>query len=168
MSDWGGTHSTSPSVNAGLDMTMPGDKTFGSGTTWFGDSLVQAVNSGQVSQNRINVRAFLPPYFHWLIPETGLGHTHPRGLQDSGFPAVNFDSWNINNPVSQHKNVQGNHKELIRQIAAASTVLLKNVDQTLPLQKPPTIGIIGNGAGPNSNGINSCEDRACTNGVLAQ
>ncbi|ESK98422.1 glycoside hydrolase family 3 protein [Moniliophthora roreri MCA 2997] len=156
MSDWGGTHSTSPSVNAGLDMTMPGDKTFGSGTTWFGDSLVQAVNSGQVSQNRINDLATRILAAWYLLK------------QDSGFPAVNFDSWNINNPVNQHKNVQGNHKELIRQIAAASTVLLKNVDQTLPLQKPATIGIIGNGAGPNSNGINSCEDRACTNGVLAQ
>ncbi|EEB99123.1 hypothetical protein MPER_01254, partial [Moniliophthora perniciosa FA553] len=74
--------------------------------------------------------------------------------QDSGFPAVNFDSWDINNQVNQHKNVQGNHKELIRQIAAASTVLLKNVDKILPLQKPATIGIVGNGAGPNSNGIN--------------
>jgi beta-glucosidase len=29
-----------PSVLAGLDMTMPGDITFGSGTTYFGANLV--------------------------------------------------------------------------------------------------------------------------------
>ncbi|KAK7058250.1 hypothetical protein VNI00_001881 [Paramarasmius palmivorus] len=171
MSDWGATHSTL-SVNAGLDvrcplfacesstdtpqMTMPGDITFGSGTTYFGDTLVRAVNNGQVSQERMNDLATRILAAWYLVG------------QDSGHPAVNFDSWNINDPVNQHKDVQGNHKELIREIAAASTVLLKNVDQTLPLQKPGSIGIIGNGAGPNSRGINSCEDRACTNGVLAQ
>ena len=43
---------------------------------------------------------------------------------------------------------------LIRTIDAASTVLLKNVDGTLPLSKPKTIGIIGNGAGSNPQGPN--------------
>lgn len=43
---------------------------------------------------------------------------------------------------------------LIRTIGAASTVLLKNTNGALPLNKPKTIGIIGNGAGSNPSGPN--------------
>lgn len=47
-SDWRATHSTVPSVNAGLDQDMPGDNTY------FGSALRQAVTSGQVSQSMID------------------------------------------------------------------------------------------------------------------
>jgi hypothetical protein len=57
---------------------------------------------------------------------------------------------------------------LIRTIGAASTVLLKNKNTTLPLKTPSTIGVVGNDAGPNSQGINGCTDRGCNNGILAQ
>lgn len=43
---------------------------------------------------------------------------------------------------------------LIRTIGAASTVLLKNTDNALPLVAPKTIAIIGNGAGNSSKGPN--------------
>ncbi|KAF9270441.1 beta-glucosidase [Marasmius fiardii PR-910] len=151
---WSATHSTT-SVNAGLDMTMPGDITFGSGTTYFGDALVTAVNNGQVSQTRIDDLA-TRILAGWYL----LG-------QDSGYPAVNFDSWNANNPVNTHRNVQGNHKDLIRAIGSASIVLLRNLRNTLPLQKPKTIGIIGNGAGAGSRGPNGFPDRGGDDGVLA-
>lgn len=29
--------------------------------------------------------------------------------QDSGYPAVNFDAWNLNAAVNTHVNVQANH-----------------------------------------------------------
>ena len=93
--------------------------------------------------------------------------------QDSGFPAVNFDAWNLNTAVNTHVNVQGNHSRsdqissvhrsfqtnwflfsVIRDIAAASTVLLKNVGNVLPLKAPKSIGIIGNGAAADSKGPN--------------
>lgn len=45
---------------------------------------------------------------------------------------------------------------LIRTIGAASTVLLKNVNLALPLTSPKSIGVIGNGAGNSSKGINGC------------
>ncbi|KAJ8084259.1 hypothetical protein PM082_003027 [Marasmius tenuissimus] len=83
-------------------MTMPGDITFGSGTTYFGDTLVQAVNNGQVSQSRIDDLATRILAAWYLLK------------QDSGFPAVNFDSWNINGPGNSHVNVQGNHKESVQ------------------------------------------------------
>jgi len=56
---------------------------------------------------------------------------------------------------------------LIREIGAASTVLLKNVGGVLPLNKPKTIGIVGNGAGPSSKGPNGYTDRGGDDGVLA-
>ncbi|KAI0085604.1 glycoside hydrolase superfamily [Irpex rosettiformis] len=140
MSDWWATHSGASAVNAGLDMTMPGDETYESGTTYFGQNLINAVNSGQVSQDRITDLATRILAAWYLLG------------QDSGFPAVNFDSWTPSQ--GQHIDVSGSHASLIRTIDAASTVLLKNVDGTLPLSKPKTIGIIGNGAGSNSQGPN--------------
>lgn len=52
--------------------------------------------------------------------------------QDSGYPSVNFNA-----------NVQGTHGTLIRQIGAASTVLLKNTNNALPLKNPSSIAILG-------------------------
>ncbi|KAG8737691.1 hypothetical protein FRC12_017053 [Ceratobasidium sp. 428] len=154
MSDWWATHSGATAVNAGLDMTMPGDTTINSGSTYFGSNLVSSVNSGQVSQSRIDDLATRILAAWYLVG------------QDSGYPAVNFDSWNINSGFNQHVNVQGNHGTLIRTIGAASTVLLKNKGAALPLSSPKTIGVVGNDAGPNSQGINGCSDRSCNNGIL--
>jgi len=80
---------------------------------------------------------------------------------------VNFDAWNLNAAVNTHVNVQGDHATLIREIGAASTVLLKNVGGILPLNKPKTIAIVGNGAGPSSKGPNGYTDRGGDDGVLA-
>ncbi|KAG8834777.1 hypothetical protein FRC18_001522, partial [Serendipita sp. 400] len=88
--------------------------------------------------------------------------------QDSGYPAVNFDSWSSSSSANQHVNVQGDHKTLIRKIAAASTVLLKNSKNLLPFNRPSSLAIIGSHAAPNPSGINSCSDRGCNTGVLAQ
>ncbi|KAF9569768.1 beta-glucosidase [Agrocybe pediades] len=154
MSDWQATHSTL-SVNKGLDMTMPGDITFSSGTTYFGATLVAAVQSGSVPQSRIDDMATRILAAWYLMG------------QDSGYPAVNFDSWNINSAFNQHVNVQADHKNVIRDIAAASTVLLKNTKNVLPLKAPKSIGVIGNGAGPGSRGPNGYTDRGGDDGVLA-
>ncbi|KAJ7667446.1 hypothetical protein B0H14DRAFT_2424809, partial [Mycena olivaceomarginata] len=74
--------------------------------------------------------------------------------QDSGFPAVNFDAWNNAGSFNQHVNVQSNHATLIRQIDAASTVLLKNTNSVLPLKALKTIALIGNGAANSFRGAN--------------
>ncbi|KAJ7916872.1 beta-glucosidase [Mycena leptocephala] len=131
---WWATHSTL-AINAGLDMTMPGDITANSGTSYFGTNLVNAVNSGSDMATRILAAWYL------------VG-------QNSGFPAVNFDAWNNGGSFNQHINVQSNHATLIRQIDAASTVLLKNSAGILPLKAPKTIAIIGNGAANSSKGAN--------------
>jgi hypothetical protein len=72
MSDWSAQHSTMSAV-AGLDvcitvhlcinclcssfweqMTMPGDITFGSGTSWFGQNLTDFVNNGTIAASRVD------------------------------------------------------------------------------------------------------------------
>ncbi|PIL32144.1 hypothetical protein GSI_06850 [Ganoderma sinense ZZ0214-1] len=179
-SDWWATHSGAPAVNAGLDMTMPGDTSAGSGQTFFGQSLVSAVQSGQVSEDRIDDLATRILAAWYLLG------------QDSNFPAVNFNSWNSGE--GQHLDVQADHKNLIRTIGAASTVLLKNTNGALPLVAPETtllprregstmackltrrdvrlapqtIAVIGNGAGNSSRGPNGYSDRSGDDGVLAQ
>lgn len=150
MSDWSATMNGVPSVLAGLDMTMPGDITFGSGTTYFGNNLVQAVNNGQVPSSRVDDMAI-----RILTPWYLLG-------QDSGFPAVNFNAFN----AGQDKgvNVEADHYKVIRSVGAASAVLLKNTNGALPLKSSKSIALIGSDAGP----INDCTDHGCDTGTLAQ
>ncbi|KDQ52334.1 glycoside hydrolase family 3 protein [Jaapia argillacea MUCL 33604] len=94
-SDWSATMSTLSAV-AGLDMTMPGDITFGSGTSYFGGNLTAFVMNGTIAASRLDdmaTRIAASWYF--------LGQDQP------GYP--NED-----------------HYELVRQMGASSAVLLKN------------------------------------------
>ena len=58
------------------------------------------------------------------------------------------------NPQSS-VDVRGDHKKLIRELGAAGIVLLKNVDNALPLKAPKNIGVFGNDAGDLTNGLYS-------------
>lgn len=79
--------------------------------SYFGQNLVNAVESGQVSQDRIDVSS--PPYLEitltkWLqdMATRILASWYLLG-QDSGFPAVNFNSWTPSE--GQHINVSADH-----------------------------------------------------------
>lgn len=48
MSDWFGTHSTGPTINAGLDLEMPGPARF------LGAKVAEAVEAGEVAQDRVD------------------------------------------------------------------------------------------------------------------
>ncbi|THH07422.1 hypothetical protein EW145_g3390 [Phellinidium pouzarii] len=127
MSDWWATHSTAPAVTAGLDMSMPGETAEGSNVSYFGPALVSAVQSGEVPESRIDDMATRILAAWYLLG------------QDSNYPSVNFDAWNS----ASGTHVQGDHATLIRQIGAASAVLLKNTNGALPLKAPKSIAIIG-------------------------
>ena len=59
-------------------------------------------------------------------------------------PPVNFNAFDINDPATNaHVDVQADHFKVVREIGAAGTVLLKNVDGALPLSKPKSIALIG-------------------------
>lgn len=114
MSDWFGSHSTVESVNAGLDLEMPGpprDR---------GDKLVAAVRAGKVTPATIRERA---RSILVLMERTGaLDDTRPFHEAADDRPA---------------------HRALIRRAGAEGMVLLKN-DGVLPLEPMPgRIAVIG-------------------------
>lgn len=116
MSDWFGTQSTADSVNAGLDLEMPGP------ANWRGAKLLQAVEQGKVSEATIDtsVRRLL----HLL---------ERAGAFDQ--PEIEAEQA-INRPE---------HRAVAREAAAEGIVLLKNARDVLPLQpaKLRSLAIIG-------------------------
>jgi beta-glucosidase len=115
-SDYGATHSTVASVNAGLDQEQPE-------TTYFGDALQQAVEDGQVSQSTIKeavVRILTEMYRFRLF---------------TNYPTGNLSA-TVTNNADQDAGLA---------IAEAGTTLLKNDGSVLPYSPAATssIAVIG-------------------------
>ncbi|KAF2151018.1 glycoside hydrolase family 3 protein [Myriangium duriaei CBS 260.36] len=169
VSDWSAQHSGVSSALAGLDMTMPGDIGFDSGTSFWGANLTIAVLNGTVPQWRLDDMAVRimasyyyvgrdtvdvePNFSSWFTSTNGYRFFH----SNTGYGAVN-----------KHVNVQADHKDNIREVAAKGAVLLKN-SGALPLNAPNVklTGVFGADAGPNFQGPNGCSDRGCDQGTLA-
>ncbi|KAI0871595.1 glycoside hydrolase family 3 protein [Hypoxylon argillaceum] len=148
LSDWYATHGTEDFANAGLDIEMPGNVSALAGPSYFGAPLLEAVNGGLVSEDRLTDMAerVMTPYF--------------RLSQDQDFPTVDPASGPVfavvqyghqtpllaQFPEVAARDVRGDHAELIREIGSAGTVLLKNVNGSLPLKNITNIGIFGNDA----------------------
>ncbi|HEY4169637.1 MAG TPA: glycoside hydrolase family 3 C-terminal domain-containing protein [Reyranella sp.] len=115
VSDWFGSHSTAPTVNAGLDLEMPGP------TRDRGAKLITAVEADEVSAATIRQRAL---NVLRLLVRTG-------AIDDS-------------RPHEERAEDRPMHRELIRRAGAEGTVLLKN-DGLLPLdgQHLNKIAVIG-------------------------
>ncbi len=113
MSDWFGSHSTAATVNAGLDLEMPGP------TRDRGAKLVAAVQAGEVASETVRGAAL---NILRLMERTGaLDNIAPRVETAVDRPAT---------------------RALIRQAGAAGIVLLKNAG-ALPLSGTPRIALIG-------------------------
>ncbi|KAI1331071.1 glycoside hydrolase family 3 protein [Xylariaceae sp. FL0255] len=172
MSDWSAQHSGVSAALAGLDMTMPGDTGFDTGLSFWGSNLTIAVLNGTIPQYRVDDMAMriMAAFFK-------------SGQTVEDLEPINFSSWTTDDygflydfaedgyqQVNWHVDVQAGHGELIREIAAKSTVLLKN-DGALPLNRPKFLAVIGEDAGPSPLGPNSCPDgqgdHGCDNGTLA-
>lgn len=115
MSDWFGSRSTEPTVNAGLDLEMPGP------TRDRGAKLIAAVEKGTVTRETVRERAL---NMLRLIERTGAisdFHDHKEEAND-----------------------RPEHRALIRRAGAEGTVLLKN-SGILPLDKKAgqTVAVIG-------------------------
>lgn len=136
---------------------------FTGGGVFFLGQLESAVNAGQVTVDRLNqmVARILAPWYH-------LG-------QDAGYPPVNFDAQKSDGsgPRNLNVNVRSDaHTALAREIAAASSVLLKNTPTVLsdgtrvrglPLVKgvAKNVAIIGKDAlipNLNCDDLNECND----------
>ncbi|KAK5787721.1 hypothetical protein VI817_010218 [Penicillium citrinum] len=156
MSDWGATHSGVSSVESGMDMTMPGGFTL-YGELWngsfLGKNLTRAIQNGTIEMSRLDdmVVRIMTPYF-WL----GQENNYPS--VDASVGPLNVDSppdtwqydWKFTGESS--RDVRANHSAMIREHGSASTVLLKNKGNVLPLKKPRNIVIAGNDAGPLTQG----------------
>jgi len=115
-SDWGATHSTAASANAGLDMDMPGNDRY------FGSALQSAVSSGSVSTARLNsmVSRVLTEMFAF-------------GLFDK--PAAGSPAETATNATDRADATA---------LAEEGTVLLKNSGNALPLSSADSsIAVIG-------------------------
>lgn len=103
MSDWFGSRTTEPTVNAGLDLEMPGP------TRDRGDKLVQAVREGRVSPEKVREAA---GNMLRLMERVGALYNHAPHVEEA-----------CDRPE---------HRALIRRAGAEGAVLLKN-DGLLPL-----------------------------------
>ncbi|EJD48586.1 hypothetical protein AURDEDRAFT_112989 [Auricularia subglabra TFB-10046 SS5] len=149
VSDWLATHDpVFETAMSGLDLEMPGGwLVFGGGTYDYiaRDSNANATLAARLTEMCENI----------LTPWYRLG-------QDKDFPPLNFNVQGSGN--NQHVNVRTDaHTKLIREIGAASTVLLKNINNALPLGTPASIAIIGEDAAPPQTG---CDLNACLGGTL--
>ncbi|EEP77226.1 beta-glucosidase 1 [Uncinocarpus reesii 1704] len=168
MSDWQAHHSGVGDALAGLDMSMPGDTLFLTGRSYWGPNLTIAVTNGTIPQWRVDDMAVRIMAAYYKVH------------RDRSQVPINFNSWTRNEfgylhagvqegygRVNEKINVRGRHAVVARKVASASTVLLKN-NGVLPLNgKEDFTAIVGEDAGPNLWGPNSCPDRGCANGTLA-
>jgi beta-glucosidase len=113
MSDWFGSHSTAPTINAGLDLEMPGP------TRDRGDKLIAAVKSGEVSEEKLDARA---RGVIRLMQRVGVLDEQP--------------------PYAERADDRPAHRALIREAGAEAIVLLKN-SGVLPLAGTGRIAVIG-------------------------
>jgi beta-glucosidase len=112
MSDWGGTNSTADSLNAGLDLEMPGPTRFRTL-----EAVTEAVKKGEVSEQTITERA---RNVLKLIEKVG-------AFENPDIPPEQ----SIVNPA---------HSKLIREVAGQGITLLKNEGNLLPLAKDAVKG----------------------------
>ncbi|KAI9149498.1 putative beta-glucosidase G [Paramyrothecium foliicola] len=159
VSDWFATHSGHESIQAGLDVNMPGayDQASirGNGASYWGaKNITRMVAEGLVEETRIDemVQRLMLPYYY-LRQDADFPTTDPTLALTMGVQH-GIDLAQIPFPKDiPSRDVRADHAKLIRKIGADGIVLLKNVNNTLPLKTPRDIGVFGNDASPPTNGI---------------
>ncbi|KAJ1567745.1 hypothetical protein HK405_004929 [Cladochytrium tenue] len=149
MTDWWATTAVSGSANAGSDLMMPGDTSSSNSALVWGANLESAVNSGAVASSRVDNMA-TRILASWI----------KAGQNDNTFPAI---------AVSGSLNVQADHNTHIREVGAASAVLLKNAGNHLPITASAVknLAVIGEDSlAPKT--LNGCSDHGCIDGTVAQ
>ncbi|SPJ81728.1 uncharacterized protein FTOL_09133 [Fusarium torulosum] len=150
VSDWFATHSTSVAANADFDVEQPGDLPPGvtvshSGGGYHGSRLVEAVQAGNITEERIDemVTNLLTP---------GSKHAFLLTLSNSGWTSKFLQGLG---PSIAGRDVLGDHHKLIRKHGASASVLLKNKNEFLPLAlaKSRNIGVFGNAATDPTEGL---------------
>jgi hypothetical protein len=124
MSDWGATHSTVVAANAGLDQEMPG-------SDYFGQDLKNAISNGVVNESVLDDKVLRI-----------LTAMEAFGLMDPDTPTA---SGNIEADATSDA-----HRTVARNLAAMSSILLKNDNNILPLAANTDgalkVAVLGNAA----------------------
>lgn len=122
MSDWNSQYAGVASANAGLDLNMPD-------AGWWGGNLTEAVRNGSVDASRVDdmVTRQLAAFFYVKLESEKSDHATLAAPRDES-------------PVNTKA---PEHDHLIREIAAAGTVLVKNKDNFLPLKDPKFLTVYG-------------------------
>jgi beta-glucosidase len=183
-SDWLAQRSGVASALAGLDMSMPGDGLrWAKGDSLWGPELTRAVLNGSVPIDRVDDMVTRVVASWYQVGQDKWDHEGPNfsswtndriGKLHEGSPS-NHDKGVVN----QYVNAQGEEtKALVRRVAAEGTVLVKNEDKLLPLDRKGwktehkaktkyRVGVFGEDARLPHEGINHCSDQSCNDGTLA-
>lgn len=197
-SDWLAQRSGVASALAGLDMSMPGDGLrWNDRNPLWGSKLTGAVLNGSVPLERLNdmVTRIVAAWYQLKQDNVDVWpRPNPAGEGGPNFSSFTKEKIGRLHPetsdmttaeVNKFVDAQGIgddfHGRIAQEIAAEGTILVKNDDAILPLTKRGwaeedvrrhelkyRVGIFGEDAGPNPDGPNSCADRACNVGTLAQ
>ncbi|UTT87911.1 hypothetical protein NDA17_002583 [Ustilago hordei] len=164
VTDWSAAFNTSNTYNGGSDVIMPGGMTGGYKNLVGGKDLVRSLNEGEIKIERID-DGIVRLLAQWYL----------RG-QDNGYPTVSYKDGYQNTiyngtVVNEHRNVQGDHWKIVKQIGEEAVTLIYNKPSKkagpqastefglgLPLNKKARVAIFGSDAGANPYGINSCQD----------
>ena len=134
ISDWGSTYSTAPTVNAGMDLEMPGGAPM---KAWIVKPEVQKAGNGD----------------GWLVPEKVLAEVKAGKISEAAINdnvsrilRVIFESGLFDHPhLAMGDPDTPEHREIARKGATEGIVLLKNEGTLLPLDatKIHSIAVIG-------------------------
>lgn len=97
---------------------------------WWGGNLTNAVNNGSVEASRLDdmVLRQLAAYFY--VQQEAEKHSSPHSPPQLG----------LQQPINSQA---ANHDSLIREVASAGTVLVKNRNNFLPLRDPKFLTVYG-------------------------
>ena len=156
MTNWYASQTAEGTANAGVDMMLPGNKNGSSKEPMWGINLERVVNDSLVNVSRVDDMV------------TRVLGTWYRFGQDIDYPKLTIHAFNktknLKIDVTEH------HYRHIYAVGAASSILLKNTDNALPIKGLKTIAVIGSDAGPgnSTNQAESCPDHSCVDGTIAQ
>jgi beta-glucosidase-like glycosyl hydrolase len=140
-------------------MTMPGavigDTGGYYGGNYFGENLAAFVQNNTISMARLDDMATR------IVAAWYYMH------QDEGYPELTINSWNFYDPINTKVNVESDHASVIKEVATAGIVLLKN-EGALPLHRPQSMVLVGSDAAPPVLGPNEYPDQGGDpTGILA-
>ncbi|KAJ5814634.1 hypothetical protein N7474_006411 [Penicillium riverlandense] len=127
VTDWGAQHSGVASALAGLDMAMP------NGESFWGNSLTEAITNGSVPVSRLDDMA-----------TRIIAAWYKMGQDDSSYPKPGIGMpYNVSEPHNIVNALHRDAKPTLYDGAVEGHVLVKNMNNALPLQSPKLISVFG-------------------------